>query len=76
MSTWAPDGSQVGNLLGPKWVNPRGTHMDLSRGINWVPNGQPTWAGHMEPRVAPNVCYLIMPAWVLHAVLMVFVFIK
>ena len=62
MSTWAPDGSQVGNLLGPKWVTSHGTHMDLSRGINWVPIGQPTWVAHMGPKVAPNVCYLIMPA--------------
>ena len=73
MSTWAPDWPQVGNLLGPKWVTPCGTHIDLSRGINWVPIGQPTWASHMGPIVALNVCYLIMPAWVPHAVLMVFI---
>ena len=73
MSTWAPNGSQVGNLLGLKWVTPRGTHMDLSRGINWVPIEQPTWAAHMGPIMAPIVCYLIMPAWVPHAVLMVFI---
>ena len=64
------------HLMGPKWA------------AFWVPNGlphigpiwicpgasigQPTWAAHMGPKVAPNVCYLIMPAWVPHAAHMVF----